>query len=128
VISRFGVACVVGWLLITAVLAASASAAAWPPRGFYYWSSNVAYKWDNRTACKDYAEYGCWQAVFYLRRGCRDGFYVRLNELHNGAVVGDALASIEYAPARTPIRLEFDADTGTPMRGRIVKVDCFNFS
>jgi len=121
---------VLGAAAVTLVLAGAVAAAssAWPPSGYYRWSSTIAYKWGKGGSCsQDFMGCGCWHVYVVAKNGCRDGLFVTLNEYSHGAVVGNTIAELQSLPPRTAANLELDADRSGALTGRLAQIRCYSF-
>ena len=119
-----------GAVAVALVLAGAvgAASAAWPPNGYYRWSSTIAYKWGKGGSCsQDFMGCGCWHVYVVAKNGCRDGLFVTLNEYSHGAVVGNTIAELQSLPPRTAANLELDADRSGALTGRLAQIRCYSF-
>jgi hypothetical protein len=83
----------------------------------------VYVKWTH-PACADYAIDGCWHIQLTAARGC-SSLFVEMNELQGGTIVGNAIASQNNVPPRTPVLLELDADTSATVTASAPKITCY---
>jgi hypothetical protein len=115
-------------------LAPSAGAAktrttsAWPPHGYYRYSSTIAWKWGSSSNCsQDFMGYGCWHVFVISRKSCVDGLFVTITEKVGGRVVGDVIGTLNGLGARQVADVELDSDRSGSLQGQLAQIKCYSF-
>lgn len=67
-------------------------------------------RFENQPTCEEFAESGCWKFDVITENGCQY-LEVAINEMKDGAIVGNVIANQINVPPKTPVILELDADT-----------------